>query len=615
MKKLFTSFCIALIGMLGLSASAASFTLNIDEPSRIKLQLNNEPYPGELVAGDNVLSAFSVRITATEGNILESVIWENGSYDIPVSNNEASFGTFTEGAKYYVHTKSASEARTGLVKLDVDKASAVKASFNETSREITLSDGLNDIPYDPEQEKTLKLYSAVTAQMPLYSVTNEGGSSAIELRGNVYFVSLPCDGTLKVLSQFPDEVHTVSLSFNDGGEGFVKKITRDSSSGEELEIADNAVSVQAGTAIYIHGDSERYLLSSYTVDGTETTFSSPQRVIVLDKDIALGFTASKYPEFTVTVSVNIPEAITARYGSTLYPGEVIELAEGENPVTLNTNGNSLLFAPSDSRTWRLASVSLNGDPVEPNYDGKVQIPDLKAGDKIAIVAEEIVRDIHAVIYLDSAPENLWTLKDNSGSEIVLETGYNHILLCSEDNPFSLAGGYGMPYVYVNDEPVAVSGSFFSKSYKFNLAEGSVAKIYVDADDEPQYHALSFSDPGFNDVDVQADEITPITDRVGYEVLAGTKVDLTPKDGKKVTVKVDDNELDADDEGRFSFIVSAPHKIEISPAQVSGIDAIEAGEISSEATIYNLQGMRLRSADARQLPAGLYIINGQKTFIK
>lgn len=218
-------------------------------------------------------------------------------------------------------------------------------------------------------------------------------------------------------------------------------------------------------------------------------------------------------------------------------------------------------------------------------------------------------------HLDSAPENLWTLKDNSGNEIVLETGYNHIMLCTEDNPFSLAGGYGMPYVYVNDEPVAVSGSFFSKSYKFNLAEGSVAKIYVDADDEPQYHALSFSDPGFDTVDVLADEICPITDRVGYEVLAGTKIDLTPKAGKKVTVKVDDNELDADDTGKYSFIVSAPHKIDIAEASTSGIGSIEAEEISSEATIYNLQGMRLRSTDTRQLPAGLYIINGQKTLIK
>ncbi|MDE6276606.1 MAG: hypothetical protein K2M06_00680 [Muribaculaceae bacterium] len=614
MKKIYT-FMMALIALLlPLAADAATVTLNIDDPSRVAIEVNREPYAGTLVAGDNTIESFYITVKATPGNVLLAVDWENGSYTIPVENNEASFGTFTQGAKYFIKTKSAAEAQSSVVKLDIDKASAVRASIDETSRMLELKDGLNEIKYDPQTEKTVKIYSAVSAQMPLYSVTIEGGMSRLEQRGNVYFLSLPCEGTVKVVSQYPDKDCKINFSFTPGSEGFLKKVTLDSSTGEEVPVVNGTATVKAGSVVYLHGDKENYLLYSYKVDDYDISFSDPQRLLVLDKDINVSFDAAKYVEFNISLTIDRPEAIIARYGSTLYPGEVFALEAGENTVVLNENKNSILIAPADAHNYRIVSVKHEGMDIEPNYDGKYQIADLASGDKVVITTEAIVRELHAVIYLDNADENLWTLKDASGAEIALHSGYNHLMVCAEDNPFSLTDGYGIPYVFVNDEEVNYSGSMFSKTYRFNLVDGSVAKIYVDTDDAPDFHALTFSQEGFQAVDVLADEMTPITRHAGYEVLAGTKVQITPHADMKVSAKLDGEDLEADEDGKFAFTVSGPHNIELVAEPTSGIAGIEAAPAEAGA-IFNLQGMRLRGADLKTLPAGLYIVDGRKVLVK
>lgn len=620
MKKFYTLLCLALTGLLAFSASAAQITINfnVDDPARVAIEIEYEAVQG-LVAGDNPLTfdAYStVKISAVNGATLESVTEENGLYTPYISGNSTTMypGANLDGARFLIVTKGSEDVRTASLKLDVDKASAIKAVFDETSYEPELSDGANTVKYDPVKEKTLKIYSSVSAQMPLYSVTLEGATTgSLSQRGNVWFLALPTDGTLSVKSQFPDKDCTVSFAFSEGAEGFVKKVTKDSADGETVEIKDGKAVVKAGSVLFIHGDTDNFLLSEYTVDGDQLDFSSPQRLLVKDADIALSFTARAYAAFTATVTVENPEAILARYGSNMTPGATIELIPGDNTVNLNENRNSLLFVPADAHDFRILSATLNGDPVEPNYSGHIQMSDLRAGDKIVLTTETIVRDINAVVYLDNADENMWTLKDAFGKEIQLSTGYNHLKICAEDNPLSLCEGYGMPYVYANDEPVASSGSFFSKAYKFSLAEGGVAKIYVDTDDEPAFHALSFKGEAFADVDVLLDEITPLTQALGYEVLVGTKVEIAPKDGKKITAKLDDTDLEPAD-GKYSFIVSGPHTITLQPDGSTGIDSIDA-TVPAERVIYNLQGIRVKASDASALPAGLYIVDGVKTLVK
>ncbi len=61
-------------------------------------------------------------------------------------------------------------------------------------------------------------------------------------------------------------------------------------------------------------------------------------------------------------------------------------------------------------------------------------------------------------------------------------------------------------------------------------------------------------------------------------------------------------------GGFARGLGAPSD----PSNPAGINGVEAGKKSGKNAIYNLQGQRMQS-DYNQLPAGIYIINGQKIF--
>ncbi len=612
MKKIYSVVLILLAFILPIQA--ANITLNVDDPSRITLEVNGEPYEGTLTAGDNSIEGcFKVTITATPGNTLVSVDWENGYYDIPVENNSATFGTFSDGAKYYVITKSASQGQSAIVKLDVDKASAVKASFEETSRMVDLVDGFNEINYDPELEKTLKIYSSVSAQMPLYSVTIVDGAGNLTKSGNVYFLDLPCSGIVNVVSQFPATECDVEFHISLGAEGVLDKVTLDNIHGEELPIVDGNITVNAGSVIYLHFNEEDYAISSYTVNGDALPFSNPQRLIVIEDIYVVEIEASKYPTYDITIDIDNPQAIEARYGSNLYPGSIFTLEAGSNTIPVNSNKNSILLTPVDTRNYVVVSVTCNGEEIEPNYLGRFQISDLMAGDKIIITTAEIERDIKAVVYVNDAEMNPWVLEAATGEIIELATGYNLIQVANEENPFRLNDGYGIPYIYVNDEMVAASGSGLSRYYQFTITEGTVVKVFVDMDSEPEFYSLSFSEGAAELANIIADQITPITRMIGYEVLQNTEIQIIPKDSKTLTVEVNGTSLSADADGTFRFNVEENSNIVIEDKTI-GVKGIQSVDLS-ETLIFNLQGMRVTVKDLNQLPKGVYIVNGEKHLIK
>jgi len=604
-----------LVGLLCFTAQAISITFNVDNPDNVNLEISYAPQ--QLKAGDNTFEFASewmsisitgkngakVTVTDPDGKTLSNPIYPKEQYN---------------GKTITITSKSPEEFRTASVKLTVDKASAVKVSVGPSKSSVSyypeLTDGENTIYYEPEVDKLLRVYSSVSAQVPLYSVTVENGTSTPVQTNNVYDISLPCDGDIVVNSQFPDKDVNITFEYGEGMEGFVKKVTRDTADGEEVPTGNGSFTAKAGTVLYIHGNMEEYLLTSYLVDDYEVNFSSPQRLIVVDEDITVSFEGRKYLTFDVNVKIDNPAAVMAYHGSNMTRGDKIDLVAGDNTVTVTENNTSLLFEPSDKSKYKISAATLNGIALEPNYSGNIQVSDLLANDKIEISTAELVRDLNAVIYLDDASKYNLTLTNSFGTEIALETGYNHIKFCNEDNGFKLTPpmfNYDTRYVYANDETVNKSGWGSSAAYNFNLAEGTVIKIFVASEDEPAWYMLSFDENGFADVDITADEIRPVTDRVGFETSAGTKIEITPKAGKTVNgVSVDDKPLTADADGKYIFTVSDNHKIAFNTS--SGIDEIKAA--ATDGAVYNLQGMRV-NADADNLPAGIYIINGKKVLVK
>lgn len=615
MKKFYSLTFLLIVSVLCFTAKAITITFNVDNPDYVTLEISYVEQA--LKAGDNTFEFTNnwqsisvtgknqgkVTVTDPDGNKLSSPFYPKQEYD---------------GKTITITTQAPEEYRTASVKLTVDKASAVTVAVGKTKSEVSykpeLTNGENTIYYEPEVDKNIRIYSSVSAQVPLYSVTVANGTSEPVQSGNVYDIALPCDGDIVVKSQFPDIDLNVSFEYGEGMDGFVSKVTRDAANGEEVNTGDGTFSVKAGTILYIHGDTEKYLLTSYKVDDFEVKFSTPQRLIVTDKDVKVSFEGRKYETFDVTVSINDPEAVNAYYGSNMTRGDKIDLIAGNNTVTMTENNPSLLFEPADNSQYKIESATYNGTALEPNYAGKIQVSDLKANDKVEIVTAAIVRDLNAVIYLDNETNYNLTLTNSFGTEIPLKEGYNHIKFCAEDNNFKFtppAFNYDTRYIYANDDEVEKSGWGTSAGYSFSIAEGSVVKVFVGSEAAPEWCELTFAENGFADVDVIADEIRPVTDRAGFETLAGTKIEITPKEGKGINgVTVDGDPVTADSEGKYVFTVTGKHNIAFSSS--SSIDEINAA--STDRVIYNLQGMRI-TTDADNLPAGIYIINGKKVMVK
>lgn len=597
---------------------AGNATFNFDDPSRIDLLINEQPYTGKLVAGENLIECSSYRIIAKPGFILDKVLETYEGYiDDPVriSDNSCFSPCFYD--KYIkVFTKVAAEAQTGSFVLNVDKASAVTLSVTETGRTIDLVDGDNTIKYDPTTEKQLKVYSSLTAQLPLYSVTAPNSPGSIAKSGNIYFINLPCTGPVEVVSQYPQEDHYINFTFDEGSAGFVKKVTKDTPSGEELEMKDNKVKVNAGTVVYIHGNIDDYDINSFTVNNEAKEFENPYRLIVLQSDFNIGISAKSLTEVPVYIDVNDASMVKAYYGSTMYPGDEIVLKNGENEVNININKNVMFFASSNPALYKIVSVKVDGEELEPLYDGRVQTDYLYGGEKITVVMETRERNLQAVVFVDDAEKLNWNMTSVLGQPFALTHGYNYIKFCAEDNPFMLKGGSTPIYVYIDDNDVTPAES----GYMFNLSEWAVLKIYAATENEPNFHILTFAEEGFDKVKVVADEIKTISQRVGYEYLEGTKVEITPVDETIKGVSVDGIALTADSDNKFTFTVAGPHNVTFSttPAAPGQDDAGVEGiydESPRSLVIFNLQGQRVPAADLESLPAGIFVVNGKKVLIK
>ncbi len=619
MQKLYSLCSLLLISLLTFAADAFTITFNVDNPDNVSIEAAYTEVP--LVAGDNPIefssSWSSVYIKGKNGCKVTVKGPDGNNIDMPYGymySDETKYG----GKTIYITSQKPEEYRTASVKVTIDKASAVKIGVHKTDSELSyypdLTDGENTIYYEPEVDKMLKIYSSVSAQVPLYSVNVVNGTTEPVQTNFVYKIALPCDGDIEVKGVFPDKACTVTINEAKAVEGFVTKITKDNAKGEEVDFSAGSFEVNAGTVLYIHGNTDKYLLTSYNVDGTQQEFTTPQRLVVIDKDINVSFDGRPYEIFNISVNTDNPAAIIARYGSKMEPGDIIDLKAGNNTVVISENNTKVFFAVANAHDYKFATVNYNGAAVKPDYTGIIQLADLRADDKIEVTTTAIIRDQKAVIYIDDANGD-FNLTDAFGGEVALSTGYNHIEFCAEDVPFKLkpTSFYNTSaFVYSNDEEVSSTGFGNSRTWNINIANGSVVKIFAVATDEPEWYTLNFEENGFDAVDVLADEMRPITDRVGFETLAATKIEIMPKADKDVkAVTVDGEPLTANAKGNYEFAVSGHHNIAVTSA--TGIDKIESTEATGS-EIYNLQGIRV-SGEASQLPEGIYIINGKKVLVK
>lgn len=421
MRKLYLSLCMLLAGMCPLLANAFTITFNVDHPENVCLEIYYEEQQLN-EGGDNTFlftgsftpisisgkNGCKVTVKGPDGNDIE----ETGVF----FSNEQKYG----GKNITITSQKPEEYRTESVKVNIDKASAVKISANKEPNNVSyypeLTDGDNTIYYEPGVDKMLRIYSSVSTQVPLYSVTVENGTTEAIRTNFVYDVALPCDGDVVVKGVFPDKECTVTLNYGEGIEGFVDKITKDTATGEDIDFSAGSFKVNAGTVLYIHGNTNEYLLESYKVDDAIVSFNTPQRLVVIDKDINVSFAGRKYNKFNVNITVDNPAYVVAKVGTSLNPGAVIALEKGKNVIPFSENDPNVFFTSSNNHDYKITAITYNGENIMADYSGAFKIQGLKADDKIEIATAEIVRDLEAVVYENSTIYNIQGIRINKTAE-------------------------------------------------------------------------------------------------------------------------------------------------------------------------------------------------------
>ncbi|MGN1376360.1 MAG: hypothetical protein ACI4V5_07380, partial [Prevotella sp.] len=319
-----------------------------------------------------------------------------------------------------------------------------------------------------------------------------------------------------------------------------------------------------------------------------------------------------YANVTGTISVNIPEAVNVRT-STYNTNTRIPITTNPQEITLSEKSNTLyIYAESG---YVINSVKANDvDATYNSYDKYYQVT-LTEGMSIVVDVAELVRDKVAMVYsnVDPATLSYYSFQRSDRSKITLAKGYNEIKFYDGDNPFNWSwyNGNYVGEVYIND---VLNDPTYSSSANYDnktLNDKDIVKIYFGETGVANYN-VTFTLSGVNasDIDVKKDIITEVTDlAAGFSALTNTQVDITPAEGKAVKVSVNGTDIDAV-EGVYTFNVTEASEVKIEEG--TGISSISADE-KADNNVYTIQGIRVNNA--KNLPAGMYIVNGKTRIVK
>lgn len=623
MKKIY-SFLTVVIAVLavGFSSSAATITINVDDPSRVDVQLNyvSQTLEAGVDTQFTIEDYTSLSIYATDGNFLKSVT-RRGSYAEQVYNMSSCniycyMASDYDGITWDIVSCNADEARDAEVIVLVDDAANVACQRSNTWSNVTLESGVeNKVRFMSQDEVPLQ-FSHNTYGKTLYKVIHNGAEVAAQ---GSYFYVTPANGdTIEVTSNYPDIDVPVRFTYAEGAEGFITSVTVDDE--EVTNFNDAGFTVKMGSNVSIYGDTQTYALDSLVVNGERYTSSYfyGYDFTATEAEYDIAVYAHKYGTIKAYVTVDNPEYITVFRGYSSR-GDTIALEAGvKTEVELSENNPYISWNVTSG--CFVESVSVTVDGVTEDRTGYSSLSNIAEGTEIVFTTGVINRDKTAIVWIDDI-----SLVDYSGSFYgtydrylhsfsQLATGYNTVTFGEIDNPFYLSA-YGSTFesfaVYQNDAAVE-----YRYGYNITFADKDVIKVFFSTT-TPSFYNVTFETEGdVTSVSCIKDVITEVTGwQNGFSTLQGTQVELSG-DGLEVTVN--DAAVTAGENGKYTFVVNENSKVKV-VNESSGVDTVGTDTEPADNNVYNLQGILIiKNATAEQIKSlanGMYIINGKKVLRK
>lgn len=572
MKKIYSIFMMAVMAMvMSFAVKAASVIINVDDPARVSVQVNWEEKT--LVAGNNTFELkvgdyTSIYINAKDGALLKSVEKvgtpdDSGNVtNTPVSiyNGMASIGEYPSDedytVKYIVSSVSLAESRTATCTINVDKAENIGGlQMNSTNERVTLVDGENTVNFIPDMESPFVL--SAPYGKTYYKVTVDGETVAEEWGNWNLYVK---DGSVvDIQTEFPDLEVAVNIAYaSEEADGIVTGVYVD---GEQVTPdADGNIMVKLGKTVELNLDVTNYAIDSFTINGEtpsnwygSTSYYS--FTVVEAASILIG--GHKYGTFAVTINVEHPEFVKVEDAN----NNVLNLVAGDNAIEVSEN--AAYIKVTKAAGCKITSILVNDvEASEYGYDNSygTRIDISNDNTVIKIVAEEIVYDNKAIVYIDEECYSYsYMMNANTRDQIYLVKGENKVGFNDGDEAFRMnvmTTDYNAPAaIYCNGLYVTdLSNS------EWTLADGDYIKVFMN--EKPEEYAVTFAmDEGFeNAVAAVAVDGKDYADWAnGLNLIADTKVSFTLAEGVNAAVLVDSKEVKAT-EGVYSITVTGATKV-------------------------------------------------------
>ena len=444
MKQVYYYLFLVLLAFSSVNVKADTpVKINIDDVNRVSVKVNYMPV-ANLVNGVNEVTVpqyGSLTIEAKEGFYLKDVTKQDADEAFITQNisNLTSCNIYLSDAdkNKLIKVKSGvlADARTGSCTVNVDNASKVRVSRNESRTSVALQNGENTVKWIPNTEKTLVITNANYGDAPIYKVTLDGND--VTPSSGQYFVTLTAACVVDIKADYPNVSYPVKFNFTDeNAKGVISKVMADGVEVKNYNDAD--FKLKAGTKLSLKFDQSNYALDAFKVNGAATTVYGTYDCYVKD-NLVFDIQAHKYATVKAVLTVDKAENITAYEGQS-YNNKVITLKDGNNNIELGEKNNLIQIKPNSG--CKVESIKVNGSPVTANYEGAYEIR-LTEGMTIEVKTSAIVRDQKATVVIDdiSLANYGFNFYRSDHSTIKMQTGENTVMFSADDHHFML-GAYG-----------------------------------------------------------------------------------------------------------------------------------------------------------------------------
>lgn len=606
MRKFYSLFVAVLVAFVGITASAAeiSFTLKVNLPNVVSYSINGE---STLLTQEETVVTYDdqygygvyVSLSMPDGYLFKSVTDAQGMALGYSSSDYASFSA-TDGLVANIEVYNLDENRTASFTLNVDDPSGVSGSFANSQR-VSFTETSNVVKFNPADESVLYL-SSTNYQKPLYQVTLDG--EPVQDNYGTYTVDLTDGCVVDVKCNYPDKDCNITFAYSEGAEGIVTSVSLNGNPVEDFN--GTSLTAKLGDAFSFEFDSSNYKVESITINGDPLAYLyGSYNGTVLD-DMSIVITAEKYGDIEFTIDIDDPANVVVYTRDSNYNEVPMTLVAGANTVSMPESNSTFYFYAASG--CYITSV-IGSDGIDYKERGSITATE---GATYTFLTGKIVVDQKAVVYVDQ-PDG-WTYFSFQSTvnrqPITLEAGYNTVDFALSFNPFGISWyGCANDGIYLNGEAVAPMYEG-STSYQVSLANDDVLKLYLAA--APKDCDVTFTVATDAQPTVTRDLVVAVPDfRNGLTVFNGTQFAIA---GDDISVSVNEEKIEKNDEGQFVFTVSENTAVDITSA--TGVSNVAVDASAADNRVFTIQGRLAGSAsDLNTLPAGIYVVGGKKVVVK